>query len=79
MEIHPDATLDTFGTLCPIPIHLTHKKMKEMKRGQVLEVLSDDIGILTDMPAWCQATGHQIVHTHQEGGQYRFYVRKLSD
>ena len=79
MEIRPDATLDTFGTLCPVPIHLTRKKIKEMKRGEVLEVLSDDEGILSDMPAWCKAIGHDIVWTHHTTGQYRFYIRKTTD
>ena len=77
MEIHPDATLDTFGTLCPVPIHLTSKKMRELKKGQVLEVLSDDIGILSDMPAWCRATGNEIVGSRHGEGQYRFYIRKV--
>ena len=79
MEIRKDATLDTFGTLCPVPIHLTSKKMKELKPGQILEVLSDDRGILTDMPAWCRVIGYEIVHADQEGGQYRFYVRKTKE
>ena len=79
MEIHPDATLDTFGTLCPVPIHLTSQKIKEMKRGEVLKILSDDEGILSDMPAWCKVTGHEIIHTHHEGREYRFYHRKASD
>ena len=79
MKIQPDAILDTFGTLCPIPIHMTFKKMKEMKRGEVLEVLSDDVGVLTDMPAWCKAIGNEIVHVSQEGGEYHYYIRKLRD
>ena len=76
MEICADATLDTVGTLCPVPIHLTSKKMKGLKGGQVLEVLSDDEGILSDMPAWCKATGHEIIQTRHTKGQYRFYLRK---
>ena len=79
MEIHADATLDTFGTLCPVPIHLTSKKMRDLKRGQILEVLSDDEGILSDMPAWCRVTGHEIVHTSHQEGHYAFYVRKATD
>ena len=78
MEIRPDATLDTFGTLCPVPIYLTSKKMKELNRGEVLEVLSDDVGILSDMPAWCKMIGHEILHCAQEEGQYRFFLRKLA-
>ena len=79
METHPNATLDTFGTLCPVPIYLTSKKMKELKTGEVLEVLSDDVGILSDMPAWCKTTGNEIVCSHHEEGQYCFYIRKLID
>ena len=76
MDIHTDATLDTIGTLCPVPIHLTSKKMKALKTGQILEVLSDDPGILHDLPAWCQTTGQTILASSQEGACYRFYLRK---
>jgi len=79
MKPRADATLDTFGTLCPVPIHMTRRKMEGMRRGAVLEVLSDDVGILTDMPAWCKAIGNEIVHTDQADGQYRYYIRKLDD
>ena len=68
--------LDTTGTLCPIPIYLTSKKIKELKKGEVLEVISDDEGILSDMPAWCKATGHEILKSDLSGGRYRFYIRK---
>jgi len=79
MDLRPNASLDTFGTLCPVPIYLTSKKMKELKRGEVLEILSDDVGILSDLPAWCKATGNDIVATRHEEGQFRFYVRKITD
>lgn len=46
-----DATLDTFGLLCPMPVMKTAQKMKELKVGEVLEVLATDPGIREDMPA----------------------------
>ena len=72
-----DATLDTFGLLCPVPIIKTAQKMKEMEIGQVLEVLATDPGIKADMPAWCRATGHEFLGAEEEEGEYRVYVRKL--
>lgn len=78
MGFEVDAILDTIGTLCPIPIHLTSKKMKELHQGDILEVISDDEGTLSDMPAWCKTTGNEIVRTIHSEGQYRFYIRKLT-
>ena len=52
-----DDTLDCIGLYCPMPIANTAKKIKEMKTGEVLEVIADDEGIKADMPAWCSATG----------------------
>ena len=56
-----DETLDCVGLYCPMPIVHTARKMKELKAGQVLEVLSDDEGIKEDMPNWCKTTGNECL------------------
>lgn len=71
-----DVTINTLGQLCPMPIILTSKKMKEMKIGEVLEVLSDDAGIKKDMPAWCNSTKNEYIGLLEDNGKYRVYVRK---
>ena len=71
-----DATLDCIGLYCPMPIYNTAKKIKEMKAGQVLEVLADDEGIKEDMPAWCRTTGNELLGIEEEAGEYKAYVRK---
>lgn len=71
-----DDTLDCIGLYCPMPIYNTAKKLKELKPGQVLEVLADDEGIKEDMPAWCRTTGNELVGLEEEEGQYKAYVRK---
>lgn len=71
-----DASLDCIGLYCPMPIYNTSKKLKELKPGQVLEVLADDEGIKEDMPAWCRTTGNELVGIEEENGQYKAYVRK---
>jgi tRNA 2-thiouridine synthesizing protein A len=58
-----------------MPIVMMAKKVKEMKSGQVLELLSDDIGAKEDVPAWCSRTGNQLVGTEQEGKIFKFYVK----
>lgn len=74
-----DVTLDTFGLLCPMPIIKTAQKMKELKVGEVLEVLATDLAIREDMPAWCRATGNEYLGLEEKEGEYRVYVRKLQE
>lgn len=74
-----DATLDCVGLYCPMPIIQTSEKVKELKIGQVLQVIADDQGIETDMPAWCKSTGNEFLRLEEEDGEYRVYIRKLKD
>ncbi len=72
-----DAILDTLGLYCPMPIVKTAKKIKDLKIGRVLEVISDDEGIKEDMPAWCRRTGNEFLRIEEGEGEYRVYVRKV--
>ncbi len=72
-----DAILDTLGLYCPMPIVKTAEKIKDLKIGQVLEVISDDEGIKEDMPAWCKRTGNEFQRIEEREGEYRVYVKKL--
>ncbi len=74
-----DFTLDCFGLLCPMPIIKVAQKIKELKIGQVLELISTDEGIKQDMPAWCKTTGNEFLGIEEEEGQYRVYVKKLKE
>jgi tRNA 2-thiouridine synthesizing protein A len=58
-----------------MPIVMLAKKAKEMKSGQILELLSDDVGAKEDVPAWCSRTGSPLVGTEQEGKVFKFYVK----
>ena len=71
-----DQSLDCIGLYCPMPIVKTAEKIKQLKQGEVLEVVADDKGIIQDMPAWCQATGHEFLGVEEEGGEIKVYVKK---
>jgi TusA-related sulfurtransferase len=74
-----DSSLDCVGLYCPLPIVKTAQKIKELKTGQVLEVVADDKGIKQDIPAWCKATGHEFLGVEEEGGEIKVYVKKVHD
>ncbi|MFC2066004.1 sulfurtransferase TusA family protein [Chloroflexota bacterium] len=74
-----DQSLDCVGLYCPMPIVKTSEKFKQLKQGEVLEVVADDEGIKKDMPAWCEATGHEYLGMEEDGGEIKVYVKKAHD
>ena len=71
-----DQSLDCVGLYCPMPIKEVGKKIEQLKPGEVLEVVADDKGIKLDMPAWCQATGHEFLGVEEKGNEIKVYVKK---
>ena len=72
--------LDTRGTLCPIPVMKTSQAIKQIKVGDVLEVLATDPGSMPDLAAWTRMTGNELVSAVGEEGSpktYRFHIRRL--
>ncbi|TET82804.1 sulfurtransferase TusA family protein [candidate division TA06 bacterium] len=61
-----------------MPIVKTAEKMKEMKPGEVLKIVSDDPGVKEDMPAWCKSTGNEFVGIEESDGEFRVYIKKTT-
>lgn len=73
--MNKDVTLDVQGLLCPLPIVQLAKKVKELKSGQVLELIADDIGAKEDVPAWCKRTGNELISSETSGKLLKFYIK----
>ena len=74
-----DRVLDTRGSFCPVPVIETAKAMDSLAPGEVLEVLSDDIGVKLDIPAWCQGQGQRLLGMVEEGTLIRIRILKTGD
>ncbi len=72
----PAQTIDVKGKACPIPVVKTAKAMKELRSGDVLEVLATDPGVEPDMHAWTKQTGNELVSIEQNDGVFRVLLRK---
>ena len=72
----PTQTIDTSGQCCPVPMIETNRAIKTMQPGEVLEVISTDVGSRMDIPTWCERTGHDLLRVEEEGKTYRYYIRK---
>lgn len=76
MPITPDQILDCSGLACPMPILKTKKAIDGLQIGQILKMIATDAGSTSDMEAWTQKTGHQLVGSEQEGGKFIFFIKK---
>lgn len=42
-------------------------KVKQMKQGETIHVISYDLGAKEDIPAWCRMQGHSLLEVYEEG------------
>jgi tRNA 2-thiouridine synthesizing protein A len=71
-----DKTLDTSGLLCPEPVMLLHKTVKEVAIGELIEVIATDPSTQRDIPKFCLFLGHDLVEQKKNGTQFFYYIRK---
>ena len=76
--MNADSVLDCIGLYCPLPIIQAKERIDEIQEGEILEIISDDKGIVTDMPAWCKSTGHELLEIEERDGDWHVFVRKTA-
>ncbi|HSI99530.1 MAG TPA: sulfurtransferase TusA family protein [Patescibacteria group bacterium] len=68
--------VDARGLACPMPIVKTAQAIATLSSGELLEVLATDPGSTKDFVAWSRTTGHALVEQDEEGGVFRFLLRR---
>ena len=74
--VKPDQTLDVRGMGCPMPLLKAKKAIEALGGGKVLEVLGTDPGSKNDFASWAEKTGNEYLGYTEEGGGFKFYLRK---
>ena len=75
-EVHK--TVDARNLSCPQPVLRSKKILKELKIGQVLEILATDPGSKNDIPAWASATGQELLAFEEPvPKEFRYLVKKI--
>ncbi len=65
MDIHKE--IDTRGLNCPLPILKAKKALADLASGQLLKVISTDVGSVRDFQAFAKQTGNELVEQTTEG------------
>jgi len=76
-RVSPHAVLDVCGATCPGPIVEAKKLLNGMRRGEILQLVSDCPGIRADVRSWVRATGLELTDARERApGEYQFQIRK---
>jgi len=59
-----------------MPILKTKKAIDALQVGQVLKMIATDPGSSSDMNAWTQKTGHELLESQQDGSKFIFFIKK---
>ena len=69
-------TLDALGRKCPIPIIMLADRIREVRIGEIVEVLADDPAAKTDVPAWCTLKSQEFLRADALPVGWSFLVRR---
>jgi TusA-related sulfurtransferase len=70
-------TLDLRGFVCPGPIVEARRVLQRMAAGEMLMLVSDCPGALSDMKDWARVTGAELVDIVETGAhEWQFFVRR---
>ena len=74
-----ETLLDVQGLSCPLPVLKANKALRGLPPGARLTVLATDPASVKDFSALCQETGHELVSFAEDGGVYRYVLRKRAE
>jgi TusA-related sulfurtransferase len=78
-ECKADATADLVYRVCPMHLLEPAEYLRDLKKGEVLEILTDYDGALEDIPAWCAKHGQEFVGLceAEDEDHYKLYIKKV--
>ena len=67
--------LNVRGLNCPQPILRVRASLKEMKSGEVLQVIATDPGSVRDIETFCNQTDNTLLSLSEIAGEYIFLIQ----
>lgn len=63
--------------LMPVAVDIA-KKIKQMQEHEVFIALTDNVSMLTEIPQWCNQSGHRLLKVERREEEVRFFIEKVS-
>lgn len=74
-NIVPDYRLDMVGEPCPYPAVATLEAMPQLKKGEILEVVSDCPQSINNIPLDARNHGYTVLDIQQDGPTIRYLIQ----
>ncbi len=71
------STVDARGQSCPGPLVTLFKALKNVPKGDLVELLATDPGARSDVPSWAKLSGNELLDATEDDGLLRFVIRKV--
>ena len=70
--------IDATGLLCPLPVLRLRKKIKNLNKGEIIKIFTDDPAAELDIPHFCNEKKYKILNKIEEKDRsgFTFYVMK---
>ena len=76
MNSEIDKILDTSGLLCPEPVMMLHKAVREITDGEIIKVIATDPSTTRDIPKFCHFLGHELLQQDSDEKTYTYIIKK---
>ena len=70
----PTHRLNVIGFHCPVPVAEAKKALRQMRNGEILEVLADDPETYHDIPLLMMRSSHTLLSIERIAGEYKFLI-----
>jgi tRNA 2-thiouridine synthesizing protein A len=67
--------LDAVGLMCPEPIMLLHKLVREARDGDEIHITATDPATKRDVPQFCQFLDHELLSSSAESDQFEYQIK----
>ena len=72
----PVRVVDCIGLRCPLPVLKARKALRQVRRGDLVQVDSTDPMAVVDVPAMARDDGHVVERIDRDGEIARFFIRR---
>ncbi|WP_017444293.1 sulfurtransferase TusA [Gayadomonas joobiniege] len=73
---NPDHRLDACGLLCPEPVMMVRKAVRQMQDNETLLILADDPSTTRDIPSFCRFMDHSLLAKQTDTRPFQYLIKK---
>ena len=75
-SLKPIKTFDFKGLKCPLPVLKTKRALKDIEKGEIIEILADDPAANIDLKHFCEVSGNALIKISNEENNIYCLIQK---